>query len=139
MGVSDLFKKVLIKDDQHVLYSNSSETVIYQEYLQNKSLNEQQVKQIHNLFAVSHYAAYMIKVNGGSLIPYEDETWVEQLNLPVLFHAGVLFVAYVSPNNIFSGLEIEKIILPDSCKRIKIRIFKDSEEAFTWFKSNNIF
>ena len=75
MGESDLFKKVLVKNDQHVLYSNVSETVIYQEYFQHKPLNEQQIKQIHDLLSGKQYAAYLLKVNGGGLIPYEDETF----------------------------------------------------------------
>jgi hypothetical protein len=138
MGESDLFKKVLIKDDQHVLYSNVSETVIFQEYFQNKALNEQQIKQIHALLANRRYAAYLLKVNGGGLIPYEDETWVEKLGLSVLCDAGILFMAYISPNNIFSSLEIEKETLPNSGRKIKIRIFKDAEEAIAWLKSFHI-
>jgi len=135
MGESDLFKKVLLKDDQHVLYSNVSETVIYQECFQNKHLDEQQIKQIHDLLSNRRYAAYLLKVNGGGLIPYEDETWVEKLGLSVLCDAGILFVAYISPNNIFSNLEIEKETIPNSGKKIKIRIFKDLQEAIGWLKS----
>ena len=138
MYLSDLFKKVLIKDDQHVLYSNVSETVIYQEYFQHKLLNEQQIKQIHNLLSKKQYAAYLLKVNGGGLIPYEDETWVEKLDLSVLYDAGILFMAYISPNNIFSSLEIEKEIKTDANNKIKIRIFKEPEEAIAWLKSFHI-
>lgn len=138
MDLSELFKKVLVKNDQHVLYKNVSETVIYQEYFQNKPLNEQQVKQIHNLLSGKQYTAYLLKVNGGGLIPYEDETWVEKLDLSVLYGAGILFMAYISPNNIFSSLEIEKEIKTNVNNKIKIRIFKDPEEAIAWLKSYHI-
>ena len=138
MGESDLFKKVLMKDDQYALYSNASETVIYQEYSQYKPLNEQQIRQIHDLLSGRQYAAYLLKVNGGGLIPYEDETWVENLGLSVLYDAGILFVAYISPNNIFSNLEIEKEIKTDANNKIKIRIFKDPEDAIGWLKSFHI-
>ena len=138
MYLSDLFKKVLIKDDQHVLHSNVSETVIYQEYFEYKPLNEQQVKQIHDLLSNRRYVAYLLKVNGGGLIPYEDETWVEKLDLSVLYDAGILFMAYISPNNIFSSLEIEKEIKTDANNKIKIRIFKEPEEAIAWLKSFHI-
>lgn len=74
MDESDLFKKVLIKDDQHVIYTNLSETVIFQECIRNKSLNEQQINQIRHLLSKRNFLGYLIKVNDGSLIPYEDET-----------------------------------------------------------------
>lgn len=138
MDLSDVFKKVLIKDDQHVLYSNVSETVIYQEYFQHKPLNKQQIKQIHYLLSNKQYAAYLLKVNAGGLIPYEDETWVEKLGLSVLHDAGILFMAYISPNNIFSNLEIEKEIKINANNKIKIRIFKDPKEAISWLKSFHI-
>lgn len=138
MGLPELFEKVLIKNDQHVLYSNDSETVIYQEYFQNRSLNAKQVRQIHDLLSNKRYAAYLLKVNGGGLIPNEDETWVEKLGLFGLYDAGITFMAYISPNNIFSSLEIEKEILPNSGRKIKIRIFKDPEEAIGWLKTFQI-
>jgi len=138
MGESDIFKKELIKDDQHVLYGNIAETVLYQEYFQHNPLNEQQIKQIHDLLSNKRYVAYLLKVNEGGPIPYEDETWVEKLGLPVLHDAGILFMAYISPNNIFSSLEIEKVIKTDAKKKIKIRIFKDLEETIGWLKSFHI-
>ena len=138
MGGSNLFKKVLIEDDQHVLYSISSETILYQEHFQNKPLNEQQIKQIHYLLSGRQFAAYLLKVNEGGLIPCEDETWVEKLDLSVLYDAGIIFIAYVSPNNIFSSLEIEKGIRTDANNKIRIRIFKDPEEAIGWLKTFHI-
>ena len=84
------------------------------------------------------YVAYLLKVNGGGLIPYEDETWVEKLGLSVLYDAGILFIAYISPNSIFSNLEIEKEVKTDANNKIKIRIFKDSEEAISWLKTFQI-
>jgi hypothetical protein len=138
MGLPELFEKVLIKNDQHVLYSNDSETVIYQEYFQNRSLNAKQVRQIHDLLSNKRYAAYLLKVNGGGLIPNEDETWVEKLDLSVLQGTGIHIMAYISPNNIFSSLEIEKEIVPDSGRKIKIRIFKDTEQAIGWLKTFQI-
>jgi hypothetical protein len=80
----------------------------------------------------------MIKVNGGNLIPFEDASWIEKLNLPVLCGSGILFLAYISANNVFSSLEIEKEIRADEMKKIKIRIFKNTEEAIVWFQSNHI-
>lgn len=138
MGESNLFKKVLIKDDQCVLYSNPSETVVSLEYFQDKPLNEQQIRRIYELVSSHRYAACMIKVNGGNPIPFEDETWIEKLNLPVLCRSGIMFMAYISVNNVFSSLEIEKEILADEMKKIKIRIFKNTEEAIVWFQSNQI-
>jgi len=63
---------------------------------------------------------------------------VEKLGLSVLYDAGILFMAYISPNNIFSNLEIEKEIKTDTNNKIKIRIFKDPEEAISWLKSIHI-
>ena len=138
MSLSELFKKVLIKDDQYVLYSNLSETVVYLEYFQDQSLNEQQLRRIYDVMSTHRYGACMIKVNGGNPIPFEDASWIEKLNLPVLCGSGILFMAYVSANNVFSSLEIEKEILADEMKKIKIRIFKNTEEAIVWFQSNHI-
>jgi len=70
MDLTELFKKLLIKDVQHVLYSNSTETVIYQKYFQHKPLGEQQIKQIHDLLLGKQYVAYLLKVNLGTLISY---------------------------------------------------------------------
>ncbi|MFA5329251.1 MAG: hypothetical protein WC384_15765 [Prolixibacteraceae bacterium] len=138
MSLSELFKKVLIKDDQYVLYSNLSETVVSLEYFQDQSLNEQQIRRIYDVVSTHRYVACMIKVNGGNLIPFEDATWIEKLNLPVLCRSGILLMAYISANNVFSSLEIEKEILADEMKKIKIRIFKNTEEAIVWFQSNHI-
>lgn len=138
MDLSDLFTKELIKDEQYVLYSNASETIIYQEYFQQKPLNKLQIKQIHALLSRKRYAAYLLKVNEGSLIFYEDETWVDKLGLSALYDAGILFMAYISPNNIFRSLEIEKEIKSDTNNKIKIRIFKDAEETIGWLKSIHI-
>ncbi|HBL75441.1 MAG: hypothetical protein A2W90_03835 [Bacteroidetes bacterium GWF2_42_66] len=137
MDLSELFKKVLIKDDQYVLSTNSSQTIVYQECFKNKLLNKKQIRKIHDLIEENQYVACVIKVNEGNLIPYEDETWVEKLNLPVLYDAGILFIAYISQNNVFSNLEIEKEITNDASKKIKIRIFKNEEEAIKWLKSVN--
>jgi hypothetical protein len=52
-----------------------------------------------------------------------------------VLNAGILFIAYISPNNIFSKLEIEKEIRTDANNKIKIRIFKDPEEAIGWLKA----
>lgn len=138
MSLSELFEKVLIKDDQYVLYSNLSETVVSLEYFQDQSLNEQQLRRIYDVVSTQQYTACMIKVNGGNLIPFEDASWIEKLNLPVLCGSGILFMAYISANNVFSSLEIEKEILADEMKKIKIRIFKNTEEAIVWFQSNHI-
>ena len=137
MDLSELFKKVLIKDDQYVLSTNSSQTIIYQECFKNKLLNKKQIRQIHDLIEENQYVACVIKTNEGNLIPYEDETWVEKLNLPVLYDDGILSIAYISQNNVFSNLEIEKEITNDASKKIKIRIFKNEEEAIKWLKSVN--
>ncbi len=138
MSLSELFKKALIKDDQYVLYSNLSETVVSLEYFQDQSLNEQQLRRIYDVVSTQQYTACMIKVNGGNLIPFEDASWIEKLNLPVLCGSGILFMAYISANNVFSSLEIEKEIRADEMKKIKIRIFKNTEEAIVWFQSNHI-
>lgn len=138
MRLSELFKKVLIKDDQYVLYSNLSETVVSLEYFQDKWLNEQQLQQIYDVVSTHQYVGCMIQVNGGNLIPFEDASWIEKLNLQVLHGSGILFMAYISANNVFSSLEIEKEILADEMKKIKIRIFKNTEEAIGWFQSNHI-
>lgn len=138
MSLSELFKKVLIKDDQYVLYSNLSETVVYLEYFQDKPLNEQPLRRIYDVVLTRRFVACMIKVKGGNLIPFEDASWIEKLNLPVLCGSGILFMAYISANNVFSSLEIEKEILADEMKKIKIRIFKNTEEAIVWFQSNHI-
>lgn len=138
MSLSELLKKVLIKDDQYVLCSNLSETVVSLEYFQDQSLNEQQLGRIYDVVSTHQYAACMIKVNGGNLIPFEDASWIEKFNLPVLCRSGIQFVAYISVNNVFSSLEIEKEILADEMKKIKIRIFKNTEEAIVWFQLNQI-
>lgn len=132
------FKEVLTEKGHHTVYMNSSATVLHQEYFQNKPLIGKQAKHLYDFLAQNRFSAWMIQVNGGNLIPYEDEVWVEKLDLKILEHAGISFLAHVSTNNLFSKLEIEKRPAAGSSQKIDICIFKNMEDAMAWFKSKHI-
>lgn len=131
------FTKVLLKDAHHTVCTTSSATILFQEYFENKPLKVEQAKQFDDFLAKNNFSALMIKVNGGNLIPYEDEVWVDKLDLEILQQAGILFLAYVSPNNLFSKLEIQKEPAAGSSPKMNICIFKNLEDAMAWFKSKN--
>jgi hypothetical protein len=132
------FKEILTENGHHAVSINASATVLYQEYFQNKPLKGKLAKQFYDFLAQNRFPAWMIQVNGGNLIPFEDEVWVEKLDPKILELAGISFLAYVSPNNLFSKLEIEKETTAGSSKKINIQIFKDVEDAVAWFKSINM-
>ena len=138
MDLSEIKKEERITADWYRLSTDVLGTIIFLEYFKNKPLNEMQIKQIHEVIAEDHVIACVIRVNNGNLIPYEDEIWVEKLDLALLSDAGVLLVAYISPNNLFSRLEIEKEGRANSNKMIRIRISKDAEEAIAWLRLNHI-
>ena len=132
------FIKVLQEEGHYTVYVNPSATVLFQEYFQNKLLDDKQTRQFEDFFIEKRCSGWIIKVNDGNLIPYEDEIWVGKLDFRWFHWNGTLFLAYVSPNNLFSKLEIEKEMMTGSSQKINIRIFKELEDAITWFKSIHI-
>lgn len=125
---------ILAENEDYSLSCNPSGTILYQEHLRVHVLAKPELKQILNTISCGSFKAYLIKVNNGKILPPEDLAWVEKLNLPRLFKAGISKVAYVSPENLFSNLEMEKEIEPG--KIFRIRIFKRIHDAAQWLEQS---
>lgn len=123
---------VLAENDDYMLSSNSSGTLLYLEHFRAHALTRTELKQILRAISSGSFNGYLIKVNNGNILPPDDLAWVERFNLKRLLKAGITHVAYVSPQNVFNSLEMEKEIQPGSF--FKIRIFKKLEDAVLWLE-----
>ncbi len=123
---------VLAENDDFILSSDPSGNILYQEQLKGHSLSIFEVKEILRALSAHRFRFYIIKVNNGKLLPPEDQTWVERLNLKRLLNAGISNVAYISPLNVFNSLELEREVEPG--KNFRIKIFKDIKDAIHWWE-----
>lgn len=130
MKIIDLQEKVLAQHENYLLATNTSGCILYQEHFQPHQLGKPELREILGIISSGNYKAYLIKVNNGSILPPDDLSWVEHFNLSRLYKAGITRVAYVSPQNIFNSLEMEKKL--NSGKILKIRIFKKINDAVQW-------
>ena len=127
------FQEVLLAENSDfILSTNPSGTILYQEHLRNHSWSRFELKEILHALSSHRFNVYIIKVNHGSLLPPDDLAWVERLNLKRLLTAGISHVAYVSPQNVFTSLELEKEVQPG--KIFRIRIFKKMTDAVQWLE-----
>lgn len=124
---------VLAENADYRLSSNPSGTVLYQEHFRINKPDRAALKKLLQILSSGRFEAFVIKVNNGNVLPPDDLAWVEKFNLQRLFRAGISNVAYVSPQNIFNSLEMEKKIQPESIFRIKI--FKKIEDAVQWLEA----
>ncbi len=130
MKLFNLQKKVLAVNQNYLLATNASGCILYQEHFHSHILSKPELREILGIITSGNFSAYLIKVNNGSILPPDDLSWVERFNLLRLYKAGITRVAYVSPQNIFNSLELEKELKPG--KFLKIRIFKKMDDALKW-------
>lgn len=123
---------ILAENAYYSLSSNVAGTVLYQEHFRPHSLSRKELKEILGIISTGNFEAYLIKVNNGNILPPDDLAWVERINLNRLLRAGITHVAYVSPQNVFNSLELEKELEPGSIFRI--RIFKKISDAVKWLE-----
>lgn len=131
-----LQETVLVHNKHYLLAKNSAGNILYQEHYHSHALGKPELREILGIINSGNFDAYLIKVNNGSVLPPDDFAWVENFNLMRLYKAGISRVAYVSPQNIFSSLEMEKELLPG--KIFQIRIFKQMTDAFQWLEKTTI-
>lgn len=132
MRLFNFHEIVLAESEDYLLSSNPSGTILYQEHYRIHVLTRTELKQILQAISSGSIKGYLIKVNNGNILPPDDLAWVERFNLKRLLKAGITHVAYVSPQNVFNSLEMEKEIQPGSIFRI--RIFKKIEDAVLWLE-----
>lgn len=125
-----LQERVLAHNKNFLLATGSTGSILYQEHFHANALGKAELREILGIINSGNFDAYLIKVNNGSILPSDDQSWVEQFNLMRLYKAGISRVAYVSPQNIFNSLEMEKELKPG--KIIRIRIFKKLNDAVQW-------
>lgn len=127
------FQEIIFsKNADYILSSSPSGTILYQEHFRAHTLSRAELKEILKVISSGNFEAYLIKVNNGNILPPDDLAWVERFNLNRLLKAGISHVAYVSPQNVFNSLEMEKEIEPGSIFRI--RIFKKLSDAVQWLE-----
>lgn len=123
---------VLAENEDYMLSSNPSGTILYLEHFKVHVLTRTELKQILQAISSRGIKGYIIKVNNGNILPPDDLAWVERFNLRRLLKAGITHVAYVSPKNVFNSLEMEKELKPG--RIFRIRIFKKIEDAVLWLE-----
>ncbi|WP_156879226.1 hypothetical protein [Salinimicrobium xinjiangense] len=124
---------ILAENANYMLSSNAAGTILYQEHFKPHLLKRTELKEILHAMSNGNFKAYLIKINNGNILPPEDMSWVERFNLMRLYKAGISKVAYVSPQNIFNSLEMEKELAPG--KIFHIRIFRKTPDAVKWLES----
>ena len=133
MKTYQLQETIFIKNEKYQLSTDATGSILYQEHFQPQLLTKTELKKILGIISSGNFSAYIIKVNNGSILPPDDWSWVENFNLMRLYKAGITRVAYVSPQNIFSNLEMEKELRPG--KIFRIRIFKKMNDAVLWLQN----
>lgn len=129
-----LQERVLAHNKNYLMATSSTGSILYQEHFHPHSLGKPELREILGIINSGNFDSYLIKVNNGSILPSDDQSWVEQFNLLRLYKAGISRVAYVSPQNIFNSLEMEKELKPG--KIFRIRIFKKLNDAVQWLGQN---
>lgn len=132
MNTTNFQKKIIAENPQYLLATLEPGNILYQEHFQTTALGKPELREILKIISSGNFAAYLIKVNNGSILPPDDLSWVENFNLMRLYKAGISLVAYVSPQNIFNSLEMKKEIQPG--KTFHIKIFKKMEDALNWLQ-----
>ena len=134
MKPSNLQEQILASNTHYLLATNSTGSILYQEHFESRVLSKPELREILRIIGSGNFSAYLIKVNNGSILPPDDLSWVEKFNLMRLYKAGIAYVAYVSPQNIFNSLEMEKELKPG--KILRIRIFRKMSDAVLWLGKN---
>ena len=132
MTSNNLKEIILAGNNDYELCSNTAGTILYQEHFRHHVLTKTDLKEILRTISTGNFKAYLIKVNNGNILPPDDFSWIEKFNLIRLYNAGISYVAYVSPQNMFNSLEMEKELKPG--KIFRIRIFKKDADAINWLE-----
>lgn len=130
MKTYNLQETVIARNAHYLLATNANCSILYQEHFHPHVLSKSELREILGVISSGNFSGYLIKVNNGRILPPEDLSWVERFNLLRLYRAGISQVAYVSPQNIFNSLEMEKELQPG--KFFRIRIFKKMADAVLW-------
>lgn len=134
MKIDHLQEKVLIRNNHCLLATSLTGSILYQEHFHSHVFSKSELKEILRVINSGNFSAYIIKVNNGRILPTDDLSWVEHFNLMRLHKAGISQIAYVSPQNIFNSLEMEKELKPG--KILRIKIFKKIAEAILWLEND---
>lgn len=136
MKIYHLQEKILTSNKNYLLATDATGSILYQEHFHPHVLSKSELREILSIITSGNFSAYVIKVNNGSILPPDDWSWVEHFNLMRLYTAGISRVAYVSPQNIFNSLEMEKELIPG--KIFRIRIFKLMTDAILWLEKTSV-
>ena len=136
MKTYHLQERIFARNEKYQLSTDATGSILYQEHFQPHVLTKTELKEFLGIISSGNFSAYIIKVNNGSILPPDDLSWVENFNLMRLYKAGISHVAYVSPQNIFNSLEMEKEFVPG--KIFHIRIFKKMNDALLWLEQMTI-
>lgn len=132
MTIPHLQEKIFARNEKYQLATDATGRILFQEHFQPQVLTPPELREILGIISSGNFSAYLIKVNNGSILPPDDLSWVENFNLMRLYKVGISHVAYVSPQNIFNSLEMEKELMPG--KIFHIKIFKKMNDAILWLE-----
>lgn len=125
---------VLLEKINYSLSTNKEGTILYHKHLSIQPFSEDETKEWSELLKSNKFSSYLIEVKEGRLLPSEDKVWLENLDLSTLDRSGISKVAYVSPQNIFNSLEMEKILINGAV--IKIKVFRNANDAVQWLEQH---
>lgn len=130
--VSNFQQNVLLENTNYSLSTNTKQTILYHKHFNIQPFSDDETKEWSNLLKCKKFSSYLIEVKEGRLLPSEDKVWLENLDLETISEAGISRVAYVSPQNIFNSLEMEKILINGAV--IKIKVFRNANDAVLWLE-----
>lgn len=138
MNMAFTFQKILLlENDNYSLSTNKEETILYHQHLSGQSFTKEETGEWRKLLESKKFSSYLIEVKEGRLLPSEDKVWLENMDLSLLNNAGIQRIAYVSPQNIFNSLEMEKILINGAV--IKIKVFRNANDAAQWLEQHREF
>lgn len=132
------FQQIVLKENVNFSLSTNKEgTILFHKHLSVLSFSEDETEEWKKILGSKRFSSYLIEIKEGRLLPSEDRVWLENLDLTIMHSAGISRVAYVSPQNIFNSLEMEKILINGAV--IKIKVFRNANDAVQWLEQHPTF
>ncbi len=75
---------------------------------------------------------WLADTGNAEVFPEEDIKWVNEVLNPQMYAAGVRYIAFVLPKDVFAGMGVEEYSENTDPDAITIRNFDSKEDAKTW-------
>jgi len=77
---------------------------------------------------------WLADTGNAEVFPEEDIAWVNTVLNPQMYEAGVRFIAFVVPRDVFAGMGVEEYSENTDPDAISIRNFDNKDDAKVWLK-----